>query len=530
MHERKNGVVDEMIKGYGPNFPGLAELFAMPLTEKDRLSLEEPIPALGRYAKSVAFLKDVTSGKAVGLMRFKVIIEYFIALNNQLAEYTGKHRKITGKLTAEDIAEIRKIGTTLEEVKQAEFIEKFTEHDTAAAGDFIKLKIATKLPHLEDQMEGIHFGCTSEDVMGNVFGLIANDLVFKHFLDSLLDFCLNVMFFVEKHEGLGPLILPALTHEQAATPTTLGQKLITQLVAIDYHLSQMKGKTVKFQPFSGKMGGPIGNLDCHYAAYPDIDWISFAKDFVEGMGLHYETMTNQCVSYAVEAQHFTTIGNILTHIIKLVKDFVNMASCPSQFFVKEKKKGTKGSSIMPNKSNAWKMEGALGMLSEARDRLFFLARELPNYPHEGNMARSYLFRNIGDAFLPIFIGLGRITEEIKTYKPNPEKITNFFNEYPGMAGGCLQTVLKRQGVSGDAYRLIQEISINPDGTYANAEQFKKGFEEKVKELGLPEDSREELARLLKPDNLIGLAHLMTLSSIENLKIKFKTYRAMCDVV
>lgn len=519
-------ILDQMIAGYGPKFPKLEELFATQLTEKDIGTLEEPIPALGRYLKSVAFLKDITSGKAVGLTRFKVIIEYFIALNDLLAGYKGRYRKITGNLSIEDKERLRKIGTTLEEVKQAEMIEKFTEHDTAAAGDYVKLKIATLLPHLEDQVEGIHFGNTSEDVMGNVFGIIANNLVFKHFMRALLDFCVNIICYVEKYENNGPLIVPDLTHQQAAVPTTLGQILITQLAAIDYHISQMIGKNGKFRPFSGKLGGPTGNLDCHYAAYPDIDWTTFARKFVEGLGLHYETMTNQCVSYAVEIQHFTTIGNILTHIIKLVKDFVNMASCPSQFFVKEKKKGSKGSSIMPNKSNAWKQEGGIPALMEARDKLFFLATTLPDYPHGGDMARSYLFRNIGDDFMSIFIGLDRITEEINVYKPNPEKIAKFFDEYPGMAGGSLQTVLKRQGVSDDAYRVIQEISINPDGTYANREQFKNGLEEKMKILGISEESQRELRRLLKLDNLIGLAHPMALNEIEKLKENISNYRKL----
>ena len=518
--------VDEMIKGYGPGFPSLEELFATEPSEADRLRLESPIPALGRYLRSVKFLNEVTSGKAVGILRFKIITRYFTALSVLMRKYQGihAHQKIIGPLSDSELSAISEIGKNIKDVLQAERIEKFTEHDTAAAGDFVKLRIAHDFPHLTSSIEGVHFACTSEDVMGNVFGLIANNLVFKHFLGALLDFCASIINFTEKYEVSGPLLLPALTHQQAAEPITLGKKNATRLRAIDYLIGQMWKEDGSFQPFSGKMGGGGGNLICHYAAYSDIDWRSFAKDFVEDLGLHYEEMTDQCVSYVVEVQHFCAIANILTQIIKLTKDFVNMASCPSQFFVKEKKKGVKASSLMPNKCNAWGMEGAIRMLVEARTSLLFLAQALPDYPHEGDMGRSYLFRNVGNCFMPIFIALARITSEMSKYHPNPAKITAFFDEYPGMAGSSIQTVLKRMGIASDAYRAIQEIAINPDGTYANQEQFRQGLEKKMGEFDLPEDSRRELRALLNPANLVGPAHQMVQETIKTLKDHFEGYR------
>jgi len=503
--DSNDGVLEEMLKGYGEGFSE-EELFGITPSEDDVRELESVIPTMGRYLNSVAFMKDVTSGKAVSLKRFHVIAEYFISLSKLLSDYRGPYAKVVGRLSADDILAIRKIGTTLAEIKQAEYIEKFTDHDTAAAADLVKIMIGRELPHLKEYIEGVHFACTSEDVMGNVFGLVANELVFVHFMTALRYFVKDLVDYADKHEENGPLILPALTHEQAAEPTTLGKKFMTRTQAINYLVRYGFYKDETQNCFSGKLGGAVGNLTCHYAAYPDIDWWVFARKFVEDAGLHYEEMTDQCVSYVVEAQLFSTVANILTQIIKLTKDFVNMASCPSQFFVKKKRAGQKGSSIMPNKSNAWGMEGAIGMLEEARAKLIFLATSLPDYPHEGNMKRSYLFRNIGDAFMPIFIALKRITKEMRSYHPNHAKIEAFFREYPGMAGSSLQTVLKRQGVSGDAYRIIQGISINDDGSYANSEQFKYGLETNMSLLGLSVESRDELRKLLDPSNLVGPVH------------------------
>jgi len=519
-------ILDALIAGYGDDFPKVEQLLNIQATDEDKLKLEAPIPELGRYLKSVSFLTDVTSGKAVGLQRFKVITEYFIQLGEELEEYEGKFKdkKIIGHLSETDKHKIRQLGTSLSDIIRAEKIEQFADHDTAAATDYIKILIARELPHLEDMIEGVHFANTSEDVMSNVFGIIANKLVYGHFMPALLDFCESTIYYVKMYEKHTPLVLPAFTHQQAAEPTTFGKKITTRLNAIDYLIANMADKDGKFIPFSGKLSGAVGNLTTHYAAYPDIEWGNFAKGFVKSLGLSYEEMTDQCVSYVIEANHFTTIGNILTQVIKLTDDFVDMASCPGQLFVKQKKKGEKGSSIMPNKSNAWAMEGAIKMLKKSRDGLFHYAKELPDYPHEGNMGRSYLFRSIGDIFMPVFIGLKRINREMHKYHPNKEKIKAFFNEYPGMSGSSLQSILKREKISGDAYRTIQDISINPDGSYANKKQFKKGLNQKMDELDLPQELRKELRQILDPKNLVREANKLVIEKLTIIKSHFSRYR------
>ena len=159
------------------------------------------------------------------------------------------------------------------------------------------------------------------------------------------------------------------------------------------------------------------------------------------------------------------------------------------------------------------------MLKEARTNLLALALELPDYPHEGDMGRSYLLRNIGASFMPIFIAFGRIKSEMESYVPNHAKIKAFFDEYPGMAGSSIQTVMKREGVSSDAYRVVESISINPDGTYANAAQFRTGLEEKMAALCLAGPFKDELRSLLDPRNLVTAAEAMTVESFMELNKK-----------
>ena len=516
--------VQDIITGYGPNFPTLEELFELEANEADELRLSTPGPMLSRYLGSVRFMGDLTSAKAVGLNRFHVIKETFIALAERLEKYSGHHSIITPKLTEDDKGAIRGIGVDLSDIIRAERVEQVADHDTASAVDYIKIAVGTTLPHLEEAIEGFHFATTSEDIMGNVFGLILNDLVYGHVMPAIYDFCDNAIGYVQTHEESAPLVLPALTHVQAAEPTTLGKKVATRVGAIDHFIKRMM-ENDNFIPFSGKMGGAVGNLTAHYAAYRDIHWESFAEKFVEGLGLTYVPLTDQCVPYAVEAAHFTMVGNMLTQVIKFATDFKDLASSPGHLFVKKKKKGTKGSSIMPNKSNPWRIEGALKMLKEARVNMFHYATELQDYTHEGDMGRSYMLRRIGDMFMPLFTGLQRINRELNQYVPNPEKIDAFMTEYPGMCGSAIQTVLKRERVKGDAYRVIERVSINDDGTYANAQQFAQGLEGAMEELELEQPLREELRLLINPAILTRPANTIASNGLGILSSQIDSYRS-----
>ena len=67
MPEKKGWkIIEEMMKGYGEKFSE-KELWGIIPTEEDEEKLDAIIPALGRYFASVAFLKEVTSGRAVAI-------------------------------------------------------------------------------------------------------------------------------------------------------------------------------------------------------------------------------------------------------------------------------------------------------------------------------------------------------------------------------------------------------------------------------------------------------------------------------
>ena len=63
----------------------------------------------------------------------------------------------------------------------------------------------------------------------------------------------------------------ARTHGQPASPTRLGKEIAVFLARIDEQT-----KYFAQIPYSAKFGGATGNFNAHKAAYPGIDWISFA--------------------------------------------------------------------------------------------------------------------------------------------------------------------------------------------------------------------------------------------------------------
>lgn len=521
----KGKIIGEMVKGYGPDFPGPNYMFDLKPSSGDLARLSSLAAGPGRYEKHVKFLENVTSGKAIGIKRFKVITEYLIALNDFFSnEYDGEYRKIIHGLTKEQKRIIRSFGTTEGDIVQAEFLEKFTEHDTAAAGDYVKFEFALMFPRLEKFIEAVYFNTTSEDIMGNVFGMICNELVYDHLIPRIADFGLQHIKYTNQSMQEGIKIIPAETHQQSAEVTLPSQKAVVRESAINEHIKDLV-KEDSYYAFSGKFGGAIGTLSNFYATYPDVNWEEFAQKFVTSFGLQYQRYTDQCVSYAVEVKIFSAVVNILNEIVKIAKDFLEMASSPAQLFVKRKKAGTKASSLMPNKSNAWMVEGGIEMLLKGINNLRFLIERLPQYPLEGNMGRSFLMRDIGNDFSPIFIGLNRIEEEMfSKYYPSAENIKTFLDRYPGMAGSVLQSVLKRQRIQGDAYRIIQGVSINPDGTYANKEQFNENLALALDKLKISAKNREEIMHVIKFENIVKPAERISNEGLAELSDQFNRYK------
>ncbi len=89
-------------------------------------------------------------------------------------------------------------------------------------------------------------------------------------------------------------------------------------------------------------------------------------------------MVTQASLYGDYKFIYDGLCTIARHIMKFVKDFWGWTNF--QWFKKKKRKGVKGSSVMPNKYNPWRMEGANKILEKFIVQLEYTSKALMDYP------------------------------------------------------------------------------------------------------------------------------------------------------
>src|SRR5690606_3713383 len=169
----------------------------------------------GRYGHKTGDLRRYFSEYALIHYRVKIEVEYFIALCRlplpQLATVDPalfpKLRENFEDFSEEDALEVKKI-------------EKVTNHDVKAVEYFLKEKL-TGLG-LEDYVEFIHFGLTSQDINNT-----ATPLMLKEGMNEVIYPAMDVVLALLKSRAEQWKDIPMLarTHGQPAAPTRLGKEL-----------------------------------------------------------------------------------------------------------------------------------------------------------------------------------------------------------------------------------------------------------------------------------------------------------------
>jgi adenylosuccinate lyase len=262
-------------------------------------------PVDGRYAGKTAELSAFFSECA--LMRYRVLVEveYFIALCEmplpQLEdvdpEVFPQLRAIYGDFTAEDAARIKEI-------------ERRTNHDVKAVEYFLKERFADL--GLSAYAEFIHFGLTSQDINNTATPLSLKEALAEVYMPALRE----LLDMLSQRAALwADVPMLAHTHGQPASPTRLGKELEVFIVRLKEQLRQLEER-----PYPGKFGGATGNMNAHYVAYPDIEWNSFAEQFVASLGLKRSYPTTQIDHYDNLAAIFDALRRINTVLVDLSRD------------------------------------------------------------------------------------------------------------------------------------------------------------------------------------------------------------------
>ena len=401
-------------------------------------SLTAISPIDGRYRNQLQHLDAYFSEFALMKYRVKVEVEYFLFLAEK------KFLKIAPQLKKQ-ILDIEK-DFSIEDAEKIKATERITNHDVKAVEYFLKEKLRDGGgEHLQ---EWIHFGLTSQDINNTALPLLWKDAVEHEYLPAIINLQHELTELAQKWKDI-PML--ARTHGQPASPTMLGKEIMVFVERIHNQVQQFS-----YIPFTGKFGGATGNFNAHYVAYPKINWINFANQFLENkLGLQRQQYTTQIEHYDLLAAHFDNIKRINTILIDFCRDIWTYISM--DYFKQKIKAGEIGSSAMPHKVNPIDFENAEGNLGIANALLEHLSAKLPISRLQRDLTDSTVLRNVGIPVAHTLLSILSIEKGIGKLILNEEKLHADLDNNWAVVAEAIQTILRRENYP-KPYEALKELT------------------------------------------------------------------------
>ena len=450
----------------------------MELTALNALS-----PLDGRYQSKVDPLRPFFSEYALIKHRALVEVEWLKAL---AATPAIKEIQAFSPSTIQELdAAINNFGEA--DAAQVKTIEMRTNHDVKALEYWLKDKFANNA-EIKKASEFIHFACTSEDINNLSHALMLKNAREQVMLPSLAGLIARL---TELAKQLADQAMLSRTHGQTASPSTMGKELAN----VVYRLKRQE-KQLSNNEILGKINGAVGNFNAHLSAYPDVDWESFAKQFVESLGLTYNPMTIQIEPHDYMAELYDALARINTILIDINRDIWGYISVG--YFKQKLKAGEIGSSTMPHKVNPIDFENSEGNLGLANAILRHLAEKLPISRWQRDLTDSTVLRNMGVAFGYTLLGYDSCLRGLNKLEVNPQRLAEDLNNSWEVLAEPIQTVMRRYGIE-NPYEQLKELTRGKDGiNQASLQTF-------IQTLAIPAEAKQYLLNLT-PATYIGKAN------------------------
>jgi len=447
----------------------------------DLSALTAVSPIDGRYGSKTAALREIFS--EYGLIKRRVLVEI------RWLQCLADHDKITEvpALSASANTQLEAIAARFSEAdaQRIKDIEKTTNHDVKAVEYFIKESFAGNR-ELESIAEFVHFACTSEDINNLSHALMLRDGVHQVILPNMLRI-IDALAALARDSAAVPML--SRTHGQTASPTTMGKELANVVARL-----RRQHRQLEQVPYLGKINGAVGNYNAHLAAYPQVDWQSNAKHFVEGLGLDWNAYTTQIEPHDYIAELFDTIARFNTILIDFARDVWGYISLG--YFKQRTVAGEVGSSTMPHKVNPIDFENAEGNLGLANAVLGHLGAKLPISRWQRDLTDSTVLRNMGVGFGYSLIAYESCLKGIGKLQLNESRLAQDLNNSWEVLAEPIQTVMRRFGIE-QPYEKLKELTRGQDMSREVIQAF-------VATLEIPEAARQELLALT-PATYIGNA-------------------------
>ncbi|RXF68868.1 adenylosuccinate lyase [Arcticibacter tournemirensis] len=437
-------------------------------------------PVDGRYSKTTHALSAYFSEAALIKFRVYIEIEYFIALCNlplpQLEDFPKEKleslRNIYALFNEEDAFRVKEI-------------ESVTNHDVKAVEYFIKEKFDEL--GLQPYKEFIHFGLTSQDINNTAIPHSFKLAVDEVWLPALLELTSRLRALAGDWETI-PML--AHTHGQPASPTRLGKELMVFVERLEVQINLLTQI-----PYSAKFGGATGNFNAHYVAYPAIDWIKFANDFVNGQlklsRSQYTTQIEHYDNFAAQCDALKRINNILLDLDRDMWTYISM-----NYFRQKIKAGEVGSSAMPHKVNPIDFENSEGNIGIANALFEHLAAKLPVSRLQRDLTDSTVLRNIGVPLAHSLIAIKSTLRGLNKLLLNEEIIRQDLEDNWAVVAEAIQTILRREGYP-NPYEALKELTRTNQMVNAGT------IAAFVETLDIPATVKEEIKEI-SPSNYTGI--------------------------
>jgi len=443
-------------------------------------------PLDGRYAEATAHLRDYFSEFAFLRDRVRAELNFLLTLSK-----TDLFRPLSDS----ESAQIESITSNFS-TADAELIlehEHKTRHDVKAIEYFIQHKLQGT--SLEDLVPWIHFGLTSEDTNSIGQAISLNESRGEVILPALNSLISNLSKFSIRYKAM-PML--ARTHGQFAVPTTLGKEFAVYIARLKRARDDIASHT-----FEAKLTGAVGNFNALQAAVPNIDWISFSKEFVSSFGLEPNLLTTQILPYDNWIRYFDLIRLINSILIDFAQDIWRYIS--DGYLKQAVVTGEVGSSTMPQKVNPIDFENAEGNLGVANSLFMHYALKLTVSRLQRDLSDSTVRRTFGTALGHSLIAWTNLQRGLKRVAPDEEKLKAELNAHWEVISEGAQTILRTAGKS-DAYESLKEQTRGRVLTEADYKAWCDAID--------VDDATSRKLRALSPETYIGLAIELTDSVVK----------------
>lgn len=443
-------------------------------------SLTAISPVDGRYRSKVSELAPYFSEFGLIKYRVHVEVEYFIAL---VEAGIGPLKEVSAAI----FPELRKIVSDFSEADALAIkdIEKTTNHDVKAVEYFLKDKMQNL--GLENYLEFIHFGLTSQDINNTSIPLSLKEAVSEVYIPSLNELIEVLKGYTKDWSGIALL---ARTHGQPASPTILGKEVGVFVYRLETQLEILK--TI---PYAAKFGGATGNFNAHQVAFPDTDWVAFSNKFVnEQLGLTRSQLTTQIENYDQLANLFDCLKRINTIILDLDRDMWTYISM--EYFKQKLKEGEVGSSAMPHKVNPIDFENSEGNIGIANALYEHLAAKLPVSRLQRDLTDSTVLRAIGMPLAHSLISFKATIAGLKKLLLNENAIQRDLEDNWAVVAEAIQTILRSIGFP-KPYEALKGL------TRKNEKVTQQTVHDFIDTLAV-EDSMKERLKKITPSNYTGV--------------------------